>query len=138
MSVGTAFDMGVILESLPDDIAAYDGFDIVLRTGLFTLKVPLSAAPWPDCVFEAYAANEHRVAVGCAIGVQEGESGTLPPSTYVGLLAKATFTCDSSGDISLVHGLGQTGLIDDALGLHAEADPGADTIRVDCLALGMP
>jgi hypothetical protein len=139
VEVGSTFELRLSLDALPDDFPGYDGIELVVTTGLFTLKGVPSAQPWPDCVFEAYQATEYGFAFGCVVGVaDEGQPGLMPPSSYTGLVGTATFTCDSSGDISLVHGQGLTGLANLDLEFFAEANPGADSIRVDCLDLAQP
>jgi len=119
----------VNLDAIPE---AYGGFDVVV---VFDDLVPLGepdAQAWPDCVYDASFLNGKILAFGCAIG-ELAES-----STYVGNIGNQSFSfsgnCfEAQPSVSLVHGTGNTGIVDDQLVFHFEAQSGEEELPLYCV-----
>jgi hypothetical protein len=128
---GANFTLNVSLDQLPAGISEYGGFDIVMNSQGVTPTGEPSTDAWPDCAFAAVAPLDQlpagMVAFGCAMGVPPAG-----PSSYLGLIGTATFTCAQSGSITLVHGSGNTGIVlASDLSAHSE-DTDGETINVEC------
>lgn len=107
---GRTFVVEVSLDELPDDIPAYGGFDLYAEYAGVAPTEPLDANnhDWGDCGFPAAFAGDGFVGWGCAIGPPPAG-----PSSWIGAIGAVTFTCTTSGSISLVHGAGfRTDLIE--------------------------
>jgi hypothetical protein len=140
-TVGTRFQVRVYLNSLPNGIANYGGFDIFLENQGVAGKVEGGAAvadanQWPQCSFEAVApADPARVAWGCATFTQQ--------STYTGLIGTADFNCTASGSLAIVHHDGVDGLAATALtevpgSVHAEGRGTRETLTINCGGAAQP
>ena len=102
------FVVEVSLDSLPDDIDTYQGFDISMRYAGVTPKQDGSNDEWPDCGFPAiYYDDPGVIGLGCAMGVPPAG-----PSSYIGPIGTNTFTCTQSGTIALVHGERDTDIVE--------------------------
>ena len=76
---------------------------------------------WPHCEYFAINARlVDRVGVGCA---------SLSSSSYEGPLVTVDFICAASGSVSLVHGKGETDLVDSEP--HAETYGAAETLTIE-------
>lgn len=105
LPINAEFTVRVYLNSLPDDIGEYGGFDIqIAHFGVASLD-DANFDPWPDCATGASHFTPTWFAVGCAVG--------RPPSglsTYIGIIAQASFDCNVSGWMTLSNGEGHTDL----------------------------
>lgn len=125
---GIEFTLNVTLDALPSDIPSYDGFDVYIQyTGLTSADDADAAVYWPDCGYPAVHFDAGLVAAGCSIGIDPGT-----PSTYAGLVLTNGFTCSESGTISLVHGDGQTDLLESVPNHHAEGVGTLETLDITC------
>src|ERR1700694_5100376 len=107
IGLGATFRVRTYLNSLPNAVAGYEGFDVQLNysglTLVFNGTSPKSngAGNWPDCAFPAAGQSAGTVVFGCAIGISSS------PSTYTGRLGTVDFTCpnvDGTATITMVHG----------------------------------
>ena len=132
IDTGTQFTVDVVLESLPSDIPAYRGYDIAIEYTGVTSADDASMSSWPDCAYPATFFNPGLISMGCAVGV-----APAPDSTYTGVIGTSTFTCDSSGTITLRHGFGNTGLTQalTSEGQHAEGEGTGETLNITCAAV---
>jgi len=125
---GSMFQLRLFLNSLPLDLPQYFGLDVSLELAGVT-ATGFVEHDWPDCSFglgPVFFSNEMHF--GCGIGVNS------PASSYVGLLARAAFTCSASGSLTLVHGgPDPTHLVAGNLSAHSEI-PGLDeTLVINCV-----
>jgi hypothetical protein len=117
----------VILASLPADVPSYEGYDIIINYTGLTSADDATTASWPDCGFPAQFFTAGKVAMGCSIGLPPAG-----PSTYIGLIGTNTFTCNSSGAITLKHGVGNTILTETVGSQRAESADGSETLNITC------
>lgn len=138
---GVAFVADVYLDPLPSEVRNYGGFDVSLRHSGVIPNHDANMGAWPDCVFAGAAYDElpstDIVRFGCTVGI--------PPaggSTYVGLIGTISFGCIHSGSVSMVHGLGQTDLIEfehfDPGHIHIEDPNTSETLNINCGASTLP
>ncbi len=134
---GQTFIAEVALDSLPDDIPSYGGFDLYIEHAGVTPSDDANSDDWPDCGFPVSFPGDGFIALGCAIGVPPAG-----PSSYVGPIGSVTFTCSQSGSISLVHGAGDKTDLIESVGegpdgtsssvTHAEGADESETITIEC------
>ena len=124
---GSSFTVEFSLNSLPEGVAGYQGFDLyVTYTGVVSQDNP-STAEWPDCAFPAqFATPGQSNRWGCAVGVD------VSASTYTGLISTLGFDCtdqpSTDNKINLVHGLTDTALD----GQSAEGAGTTETLTIHC------
>lgn len=125
---GEALTLKVYLNSLADKIEGYEGIDFVFEyAGVAWTGNRVWV--WPDGVFcaEFYENSgwfPGAPAFGCT--VFEGTS------TYTGLMVTTDFTCDESGTITMLHGLGYTTLKASPGGVYAEGEGTAEALTIVC------
>jgi hypothetical protein len=123
---GTTFTVNVTLDPLPSDIPSYQGFDIKMSYTGLTSADNASTASWPDCGYPASYFEAGLVNMGCAVGLPPAG-----PSTYTGLVGTNDFTCSQSGAITLLHGDGNTDLIQDTVVVLGEVGP-SEILNITC------
>jgi hypothetical protein len=124
--LGGSFVLVERLDALAQDFNAYTGFDAYVEfsgvnaTGAFSTH-------WPECNSPANAFGSGWAAVGCNI------FAGIYTSSYVGDMVTLEFTCGASGAITMAHGSGDTGLIDQQGTYYREGDPSTETLSVNCI-----
>ncbi len=122
---GSTFTLEVSLDSMPEAADSYEGFDIVLNyAGLTVVEDSADPEAWPDCGFPATFYDAGLVAMSCAIGIESG------PSTHLGVIGTAEFTCSASGSITMPFGVGNTILQVDVATPVTEDAP--ETLTINC------
>lgn len=132
------FVVEVSLDTLPDDINSYGGFDIYMRYAGVTPRQDASTDDWQDCAFPASSYDRPGVVgMGCAIGIPPAG-----PSSYIGPLGTNTFTCGQNGSVSLAHSYaeGFTDLVENVTEVgkesvvlsHAEGAGTTETLTITC------
>ncbi len=122
-----AFTVNVYLRSLPVNVAGYDAFDIRLDYAGVVSKEIAGPGPWPDCAFPAVAFRPDFVAFGCITGIRAS------PSTYVGLIGTAEFTCSEPGTVTMVHGPTDTELLVPPGYSISEGEGVTETLTINCV-----
>jgi hypothetical protein len=133
---GTTFVLNVNLDPLPSDIPGYEGLDVVIDyTGLTPVQDG-SMSSWPPCVegtgLEVGPIYDPpgSIAMGCLLFDPTGTP--LAPSTYDGVIATNSFTCDQSGTISLRAGQGGTDVVETTGVVHDEGLGNDETLNITC------
>jgi alpha-tubulin suppressor-like RCC1 family protein len=131
--IGAQFQVRFFLNSLPVGVPLYGGYDAhALFQGIAT-KHMVQLTDWPGCSLAAGPAYlPGVVAFGCTVGVG------APNSSYLGLMARMTFTCTASGSVSLLHGQGNTELVSPGLIQYTEGENIEESLDVNCLTLPAP
>lgn len=124
LPVGGTFSLIVSLNSLPPDMHGYAGFDLVLEYAAVAAS-PTAEVVWPDCTGPVFYYGSGLMAIGCSLG------GSFE-STYVGPVGQATFACARTGSITLLHGFGNTSLVEWPLRVHHESPSGGETLMITC------
>jgi hypothetical protein len=134
-SAGGVFTLKVFLNAL-GGIAGYQGFDIRVNTAGVTVDQDATGAPiadahsWPQCTFQGLAPyNTAYVVFGCA--------SFNVMSTYTGVIGTVELTCTQTGTLTLVHGRGNTDLIENPTA-HAEGQGTTEALDINCGGGGGP
>jgi hypothetical protein len=124
LPAGQNFVVEVSLDHLPDDIPSYGGFDLYTEYAGVTPLQDAKNDVWPDCGFPAASYDADGVVIwGCAIGLPPAG-----PSSYIGPVGTITYTCTQNGSISLVHGDGDTDLVEAVLA-HPDPTPAESIVH---------
>ena len=133
---GSTFTVNVSLDSLPDTVTEYQGFNIAIGySGAITSANDATTSAWPDCGFPATHYAEGLVAMGCAVGVPPAG-----PSTYTGIVGTNRFSCGPYGSatLTLKRGRGNTELVASGSRIYVEDVSTAETITLSCGATPTP
>jgi hypothetical protein len=133
---GSTFTVNVSLDSFPDTVTQYQGFDAAIGyTGAVTSADDATTSAWPDCGFPAAHYTAGFVAMGCSVGVPPAG-----PSTYLGLIGTNHFRCGPYGDatLTLKHGRGNTELVVSNTRIYVEDVNTPETITLSCGATPTP
>ena len=123
IQIGDAFSVSFYLHQFPEEASgSYDSYDWYLDfSGVTANSVDFD--PWPDCYISIYSLTSSSVSVACIANTT---------STYAGKLATVTFTCTSTGTITMQHGAGETQLHDAGASL-SEGDAASESLSINCL-----
>ncbi len=117
---GSTFVASVSLDAIP---GPYEG--VVSTIGYSGVTSKDNPEPdWPGCVGTIELIVPAGVHAGCTVGPP------FIPVTYTGTIMTASFNCAADGALYLVHGIPDTGLLDDNQKLHTETGP--DVLNIDC------
>lgn len=128
------FTVHVYLNAL-GGIASYQAYDVQLNYSAITSAHTADFGPnngnWPNCGFGASNFDDvnHTESFSCTIGV------SAPPSTYVGRMATAGFTCSPTngfGTVTVVHGPSSTDILEDVATADAEGNGTTETLTITC------
>jgi hypothetical protein len=126
-ALGSQFVLLVNLDALSPQLPAYVGFDAgfsyqgVHATGSFFTT-------WPDCNNPPSYFGINQLGIGCNI------FAGIYTSDYVGQMLGVYFTCTASGSVTMLHGAGNTGLVDQAsFSYHYEGNPSSETLTINCI-----
>ena len=125
VGVGTTFTLKAYVDSLPDAVAGYTGFDLLVSVVGVEWNGQADADVWPDCQAESIAPFVYQaVEWGCVV--------TSGASTYTGVIGTAQFRCQADGSLTLRHGPDSTSntyLRNEFLTFF---ESGPDALTIDC------
>jgi hypothetical protein len=127
IEAGGTFRLNIYLNAL-GGIAEYGGFDLIVGFAGVESKDTPDANVWPDCFTEAMNTSFPGLeALGCAV---EPPNDVL--SSYTGLVGTMDFNCNESGTVELLHGNGNTALVNGNITSHHEASGGSEALTINC------
>ncbi len=128
LATGTTFVIDTYLDPLPSIIPSYEAIDVKLQYSGVTSNRDGSTDAWPDCANPAHFYDTPGfVLLACTIGVEPA-----PDSTYIGLIATASFSCGRSGSVALIHQPpNSTDLLQDPARVFGEPG-GTETLTINC------
>ncbi len=135
LAPGSTFVIDVHFDPLPSSVPSYGGFDVKLQYSEVTANQDASTDSWPDCSFPASSYDTPGTVVfACAVGI-----APAPGSTYSGIIGTNSFVCSQSGSVTLVHGLGNTDIVefDKLYNTDAESIATSDKITINCVQGGV-
>jgi hypothetical protein len=130
LAVGESFTVQFHLRQLPEGVSGYEAWEVILDYSGVTSTRSVETDLWPGCEFAAsYLDKPGVVAVACTIGVDD------PPSDYTGIMGTAEFACPgqpTTGTVTMVHGDGNTVILEDLAHHWYEGLGTTETLTINC------